>query len=212
MKKIILALLIILSTVISSKAQVDSIHWDNISSPHTFYTRIQLGQGNQLKYINQIFNADTLLIDLIFTDCNAPLSGYYWDSLVSIPTSLTTPQYNFMVRYAFDSNTITTNNCYVHPRWYDTIFTSFIPVGIQENELSYRNELIFYPNPVQQKLVISSQGISIRSYEIMNAVGALIKREKYNGEIDVSKMPQGTYFIKVETEKGYRFGKFIKLE
>jgi hypothetical protein len=46
----------------------------------------------------------------------------------------------------------------------------------------------------------------------MNSVGSLIKREKYKGDIDVSKMLQGTYFIKVETEKGYRFGKFIKLE
>jgi hypothetical protein len=212
MKKIILTFLIILSTFISSKAQVDSIHWDNVTNPHTFYAKIQLGLGNQLKHIDQYFNVDTLFLDLIFSDCSAPTAGYFWDSLVNIPSSTTIPQYNFMVRYAFDSNTITTNNCYVHPRWYDTIFTSFIPVIIEENELLYQNELTFYPNPVQQKLVISSQGISIRSYEIMNSVGSLIKREKYKGDIDVSKMLQGTYFIKVETEKGYRFGKFIKLE
>ena len=210
MKKIILTLVIIILSFISSNAQVDSIYWDNTTSPHTFYTRIQLGFGKQLKYIDQFFNSDTLFIDIIFTDCSAPTALYKWDSLISIPSSVGTPIYNFMVRIVLDSNTITTNNCYVHPRWYDTIFTHFIPLGIAENELSRQQELFLYPNPVQQKLVISNPGIIIRSYEIMNAVGSLVRREKYKGEIDVSSMPSSTYFIKVETEKGYRYSRFQK--
>ncbi len=97
MKPILFILTLILLCSASSKAQVASFYWDHSSSPHTFYDRMQLGYGNQIKHIDQFFNGDTLFVDLIFTDCAAPAASYIWDSLIDIPSSISTPQYHFFV-------------------------------------------------------------------------------------------------------------------
>ncbi len=79
MKTILLAIMLNVALIIPTSAQVDSVHWDNISSPHTFYLKIQVNQGNQIKLIDQYLQNDTVFLDFIFSDCAAPLSMYYYD-------------------------------------------------------------------------------------------------------------------------------------
>jgi hypothetical protein len=62
------------------------------------------------------------------------------------------------------------------------------------------NHIIIYPNPNNGIFTISNAS-SIRSIEIFNTYGALIEKlEKTNhGKIDMSHLPKGNYFIKIET-------------
>ena len=204
MKRLIVSFILCLGLAKPMVAQVDSIHWDNLSMPHTFYLKIQLGQGNQLKHIDQFFISDTLFLDFIFSDCAAPTQGYYFDSLVSLPSSVTTPSYNFMVRYAFDSNTIVGNNCYVHPRWYDTIFQYTIPVGLQD--LKYQNSTHFalWPNPVQNNLHLeATQGNLPRVIDVYNLLGQRVIRSYTkvgckSAALDLNELKPGFYLIRTE--------------
>ena len=204
MKKLIISLILCLGLSKSLVAQVDSIHWDNLSMPHTFYLKIQLGQGNQLKHIDQFFVSDTLFLDFIFSDCAAPSSMYYYDSLVTLSSSVATPSYNFMVRYAFDSNTIVGNNCYVHPRWYDTIFQYTIPVGLQDWKYQNSPQFTLWPNPTQNYLNIEAiQGDLPRVIDVYNLQGQRVKRSQTEVEckktlLDVHELKSGFYFIRTE--------------
>jgi hypothetical protein len=205
MKKLIISFILCLGLAKPMVAQVDSIHWDNLSMPHTFYLKIQLGQGNQLKHIDQFFISDTLFLDFIFSDCAAPTQGYYYDSLVSLPNSVTTPSYNFMVRYAFDSNTIVGNNCYVHPRWYDTIFQYTIPVGLHDWRYQASQALNLWPNPTNDIVHIEAvKGDLPSEINVYNLQGQLIKTlaKKPNTqkqEIDLSGLKAGVYLLKTNT-------------
>lgn len=204
MKNILITFILILVFIKSSKAQVDSIYWDYQSMPHTFYLKIQLGQGNQIKHIDQYLNIDTLFIDYIFTDCSAPLQGYYYDSLVSITSSISNPIYNLIVRYAFDSNTIVGNNCFIHPRWYDTVFQYFIPVGINDWAYHSSQPIKIWPIPIQDiGYIEATKGNIPSSIKIYNLQGQLLKTIAtktgiLKQEIDLREMKAGIYFIKTD--------------
>jgi len=207
MKKLIIIILFFLPSI--SNGQVDSFYWDHTVSPHTFYNRILVGYGNQIKHIDQYFQVDTLFIDMIFTDCAGPTSGYIWDSLISIPSSISTPQYHFVVRLVLDSNTIV-NNCYIHPRWHDTIFTYFIPVGVNDYDRDKLKALRPIPNPVVSKLQLDGIEGPDLMVGIYSCTGLLISRNLYGQFIDVSQLIPGLYFLRVENAAGYKPGWFRK--
>ncbi len=65
----------------------------------------------------------------------------------------------------------------------------------------WKKDIQIFPNPTSEKLMVQSSGIKIKNIEIINIVG----EEVYNGaegEIDVSKMVNGTYLVKIETPLG----------
>ena len=209
MKQTILLIVFLSAFFSPSRAQVDSFNWDHNSMPHTFYTNIQLGQGNQLKYIDQFFNADTLFLDLIFSDCSAPATAYHWDSLIAIPSSQSTPQYNFVARLALDSNTIV-NNCFIHPRWYDTIFSYFMPLDTEDIASADARHVKIWPNP--SKFLLFLGGMSGRDVRIiiLSANGQVLLQEKYKQGIDVSRLAPGLYFLSAEEEGVIAYGHFVK--
>lgn len=204
MKHILITFILCLVLIHSSKAQPDSIKWDNLSMPHTFYLKIQLDYGNQIKHIDQFFNMDTLFMDFIFTDCAAPSAIYTYDSLVSIPTSLSTPSYDLMVRYAFDSNSVD-SNCFIHPRWYDTLFQHFIPVGINDWAYNVSQHLKIWPNPIQDiGYIETTQGEMSKCIKVYNIQGQLVKTIAtktgiQKQEIVLRELKAGIYFIKTDT-------------
>jgi hypothetical protein len=70
-----------------------------------------------------------------------------------------------------------------------------------------KNENIkIYPNPVKDELRIESGDLKIESVEILDLSGKKIS----TNSIDVSPLPQGIYFVKLETEKGIVTKKIIK--
>jgi len=68
-------------------------------------------------------------------------------------------------------------------------------VGIQEENISIQ----LYPNPSNGIIHISSDGASIHSVNVMDVFGKMQAVHLSNGnEIDLSDLPNGTYFVAVE--------------
>lgn len=69
-----------------------------------------------------------------------------------------------------------------------------------------------YPNPTKNILNISSKNqTEIQSVEIYNIVGQVVVAIPNSTKaIDVSSLKTGTYFIKVNTEKGSTTTKLMK--
>ncbi len=93
--------------------------------------------------------------------------------------------------------------------WYKTTsFPCYYPVGIKE-EMKNTLAIEVYPNPVNKKLTILNQGLSIRKIKIYDLFGQL-QDESTRNEIDVSNLSPGIYFLELQTENGNFVKKFVK--
>jgi CubicO group peptidase (beta-lactamase class C family) len=68
---------------------------------------------------------------------------------------------------------------------------------------------IIYPNPTDGLVKIEIQNQSIKHVEIYDLPGKLIK-ETSDDHFDLSDCLNGTYFVKVQTDKGFYFSKLLK--
>lgn len=82
-------------------------------------------------------------------------------------------------------------------------------VSLPEQNIS---DLVVYPNPVQNILRIESESIDVLEVEVINLLGNLVLDSSSfsNGRINVSALPKGTYFLKIQTDLGLESRKFIK--
>jgi len=77
------------------------------------------------------------------------------------------------------------------------------------NDVSTKNQIQVYPNPVKDVLNIKSES-AIQQVEIFSVDGKKLKETNQN-RIDVSQLPKGVYFIKTMNDKGnVETQKFIK--
>lgn len=67
-----------------------------------------------------------------------------------------------------------------------------------------------YPNPVTNKLNVSTE-IEIEAYKIFNTLGQLIKSDKFESQISLSDLPEGSYSILFNSGDRLSNKKFIKL-
>ena len=68
-----------------------------------------------------------------------------------------------------------------------------------------------YPNPVKEELKIKSEKLKIKNVEIVNLSGKVLNSQSFTGKsVNVSALPQGVYFVKLETDNGIVIQKFIK--
>jgi len=68
-----------------------------------------------------------------------------------------------------------------------------------------------YPNPVAEKLFISSENNLIKEIKIYSILGTLVLKQEKNSElIDVSSLTNGVYFIEIYSPNGKSVKKFIK--
>ena len=64
--------------------------------------------------------------------------------------------------------------------------------------------LLMYPNPAQNEVAISLEGLKIENITLIDINGRIIQNQLVNESyinINVSSLNQGVYFVKVETEK-----------
>jgi hypothetical protein len=82
------------------------------------------------------------------------------------------------------------------------------PLSVNENSFL---DFKIYPNPVLDKLYISSEGKQIISLTISSIKGEKVLENipVYN-QIDVSALSKGLYFIEINTSEGRSIEKFIK--
>ncbi|MBX3165503.1 MAG: T9SS type A sorting domain-containing protein [Bacteroidetes bacterium] len=90
------------------------------------------------------------------------------------------------------------------------LHTSTVGVANQTNPTP---TLSVYPNPFQDKLLIDGGELMIDKLSISNVLGELIlQQNNYNTPqlLDLSTLPSGIYFLKVEDKKEQRVVKVIK--
>ncbi len=76
-------------------------------------------------------------------------------------------------------------------------FEYYPPVGV--TELSRKNEMIIYPNPVSDILTV--KGDPFLQAEILDLTGKIVKTQLNNNTIDVSILQKGIYLIKLENKQ-----------
>jgi len=72
--------------------------------------------------------------------------------------------------------------------------------------------ITIYPNPVQDELKIENGELKIKNVQIFDLSGKIILHSQLSilHSISVANMPQGIYFIRIETDRGIVTKKFIK--
>jgi hypothetical protein len=77
---------------------------------------------------------------------------------------------------------------------------------------NFEKEFTIHPNPVKNLLNIRAKNsLEIQSLEVYNTLGQLvIAKPNFEQTLDVSNLKTGTYFVKINTEKGSGNVKFVK--
>ena len=86
-------------------------------------------------------------------------------------------------------------------------------LGVHDSE-AYKN-LVLYPNPVKDFLVISNNNSNVLKINILDSSGRKLKsiskfEDQKNIKIKVANLENGLYNIEIETDKGKISKKFIK--
>ncbi len=79
-------------------------------------------------------------------------------------------------------------------------------------EFDYSQYITIYPNPANDVLKIEvSDGITPKSASVYNMIGQkVIALTEWQSEIDVTRLESGTYFIKLESDRGSVMKGFVK--
>jgi len=80
---------------------------------------------------------------------------------------------------------------------FNSISNGCIQATANEN-LSFETESKVYPNPTSDYIHITSERTTT-SYEIYDVYGKLISKNNFNSKIDISNLPKGSYFLKLQS-------------
>ncbi len=160
-----------------------------LKSSHDFYTRIN---GNKVEFIFENINLD-------FND--ATNDGYVVFKIKTKPTLVVGNTFTNNANIYFDYNFPITTNMYT---------TTVAALSAQD--FDFGNYFTLHPNPTKDVLNIQSkQNVAINSIEIYNQLGQIVMvTTNAINSIDVANLASGTYFVKVNTEKGSANAKFVK--
>lgn len=164
-------------------------HWFPLNSSHDFYTRIN---GNKVEFVFENINLD-------FND--ATNDGYVLFKIKTKSTLVVGNSFSNNSNIYFDYNFPITTNTYT-----TTLQT------LKTQDFDFGNYFTLYPNPSKTVLNIkTNKGLIINSIEIYNQLGQIVIAVTNSvNAVDVSNLATGTYFIKINTEKGSANSKFVK--
>lgn len=161
----------------------------------TLTARLKMESATVITYTTSGLSSLTLVFDPTFTG-TVKLNGASYTAVAGVVVIPNVP---------IGLNTITkgtTANLF----YIKTVFTPLL--GLNYNNLE--ELFILFPNPVSTILNIETNTL-IESLSIYNLTGSLIKKIKGNTKnIDVSDLSMGSYFIKIQTNKGIINKHFIK--
>ena len=75
------------------------------------------------------------------------------------------------------------------------------------NTVPFEKKIFIYPNPVKNRIYIKTDQL-INSYKIYNVMGQMVLSNIFSGNIDISMLEKGTYFLKLDN---FKSKSFIKL-
>lgn len=160
-----------------------------LNSSHDFYTRIN---GNMVEFIFENINLD-------FND--ATNDGYVAFKIKTLPSLVLGDTFTNNANIYFDYNFPITTNTYT---------TTVAALSTQD--FDFGTYFTLYPNPANDVLNIQTkQDLQVNSIEIYNQLGQIVLAvTNAVNSIDVADLASGTYFVKVNTEKGSANSKFVK--
>jgi hypothetical protein len=163
-----------------------------ISASHAFEMRIS--STNNVEFIFE---------DIMLPFDDASNDGYIAFKIKTLPTLAVGDTFSNAASIYFDYNfPIVTN----------TATTTIQQLGM--NDFDFSDYFTLYPNPAANVLNLKGSGaIEIKSISVYNTAGQLLTvgtGTPADGQIDVSTLKTGTYFIKINSSKGSTVSKFIK--
>lgn len=87
-----------------------------------------------------------------------------------------------------------------------------VVLGIENQVDQLKDHMIIFPNPASSVVNIEiHENIKFNKLSLYNIFGGLIcEYDSYQKTISISRLPQGTYFLKLETDKGIISKKIVK--
>ena len=160
-----------------------------LKSSHDFFTRIK---GNKVEFIFENINLD-------FN--NATNDGYVVFKIKTKPTLVVGNTFTNNANIYFDYNFPITTNTY----------TTTV-AALSNQDFDFETYFTLYPNPTKDVLNMQTkQSLAINSVEIYNQLGQIVMATTNAiNSVDVANLASGTYFVKVNTEKGSANAKFVK--
>lgn len=160
-----------------------------LKSSHDFYTRIN---GNKVEFIFENISLD-------FND--ATNDGYVVFKIKTLPSLVLGDTFTNNANIYFDYNFPITTNTY-----------STTIEALSTQDFDFGTYFTLYPNPAKEVLNIQTkQDVTINSVEIYNQLGQIVMATtNVVNSVDVANLATGTYFVKVNTEKGSANAKFVK--
>jgi hypothetical protein len=162
-----------------------------LSSSHNFFTRIN---GNKVEFIFENIN-------LPFDDDNN--DGYVAFKIKTKPNLVLGDELTNTASIYFDYNfPIITNTT-----------STTVEEPLSNQDFDFETNFTLYPNPAKEVLNIKVKSeMEVKSVSIYNTLGQILMTTIHseNGEINVSNLQSGSYFINVFTDKGSSTAKFIK--
>jgi Leucine-rich repeat (LRR) protein len=160
-----------------------------LNSSHDFYTRIN---GNNVEFIFENINLD-------YND--ATNDGYMAFKIKTLPSLVLGDTFTNNANIYFDYNFPITTNTYT---------TTVAALSTQD--FDFGTYFTLYPNPAHDVLNSQTkQDLPINSIEVYNQLGQVVLAVTNSvNSIDVTDLASGTYFVKVNTEKGSANAKFVK--
>ena len=99
--------------------------------------------------------------------------------------------------------------------WFDTDnFPSCVNYNVGVQEINATQIYSVFPNPASTKLFIRNNEVEISefNYTILNLLGAEVKSGKYiSNSINIEELPAQIYILRIETNSGFEFVKFVKM-
>ena len=176
------------------KDMIDLVKFDiatlvPLKSSHEFYTRIN---ENKVEFIFENINLD-------FND--ATNDGYVVFKIKTKPSLVLGDTFTNNANIYFDYNFPITTNTYI---------TTVAALSAQDYD--FGTYFTLYPNPAKDVLNIQTkQDLQVNSIEIYNQLGQIVMAvTNAVNSIDVANLASGTYFVKINTEKGSANAKFVK--
>lgn len=167
---------------------------DSVPPFYTYFYLAQLAPDNKI-YINT-------------------LNGSHFLHVINYPDSagvLCDIQQHSITLSTYNRFTIPNFPNYFLSSWQGSICDS-LQVGIEQYSHS-KSEIIIYPNPVKDKLLIKSALARENNFYLLNSFGQILshlKSEKTISEIDLTKFSNGIYFLICKNDKTVVIKKIIK--
>lgn len=92
----------------------------------------------------------------------------------------------------------------------DLAFNINYTTPLATNEFGLNSKTTLYPNPVSESLFVTIQGIDSFQYQLIDAMGKILRTGEASNKVDISDFQSGVYIIRIKAEGQTVNRKFLK--